>query len=72
MAPLVDIPRKALRGFRFGHTVPGAEGSAENALEGARGAFCGRGRYKPPDGTLEEMDLLPQGLGYDILPVDDK
>jgi hypothetical protein len=21
MAPLVDIPRKALRGFRFGHTV---------------------------------------------------
>lgn len=48
-----------------------AGGSVENALELARVAFRGHGRGKPPDGTLEEVDLPAPGLGYDILPADD-
>jgi hypothetical protein len=35
------------------YPVPSAEGSPENALEGARVAFCGHGRGKPPDGKIK-------------------
>jgi hypothetical protein len=31
------------------------------------GPSKGVGRGRPPDGTFEEGDLPPQGLGYDIL-----
>jgi hypothetical protein len=58
----------ALKGFRAELSpCPYAGKSAENAQEGARGAFCGRGRGKPLVGRLGELDPPPRGLGYDIL-----